>query len=160
MILPWSKPKKQTHSEIYISIKQQETSMLIWLPLLKKSSLKYNKSLNQVKSTPNLFMSLQFMLTESSSQIQTVLGQKKESKRELLPNKMHKLKLIQLNKEDSKLWKELPNKSKMEWISTWVLEFLLYYLKFFQKTLKSVFKVKTVFSELVLIQLPQTLILI
>lgn len=77
--------------------------MLIWLPLLKKSSLKSNKSLNQVKSTLNLFMSLQFMLTESSSQIQTVLGQKKESKREQLPNKMHKLRLIPLNKEDSKL---------------------------------------------------------
>ena len=92
--------------------------MLIWLPLLKKSSLKSNKSSNQVKSTLNLFMLLQFMLTESSSQIQAALGQKKESKREPSLNRMPKLRLILPNKEDSKLWKELPNKLKMEWIST------------------------------------------
>ena len=113
----WLKLKKQTHSETYISIKQQEISMLIWPPLPKKSSLKFRKLLNQGKSILNLFMSLQFMLTESSSQILAVLGQKKESKKELSPNKMLKPKLIQPNKEDLKLWKELPNKSKMEWTS-------------------------------------------
>lgn len=77
--------------------------MLIWLLLLKKSSLKSNKSSNQVKSTLNLFMLLQFMLTEFSSQIQAALGQKKESKREPSLNRMPKLRLILPNKEDSKL---------------------------------------------------------
>lgn len=84
--------------------------MLTWQQLPKKLSLKFNKSLSPVKLILSSFMLLQFMSIEFSSQILAALGQKKELKREPLPIKPRKLRSNLLNKEDSKLWEEQPNK--------------------------------------------------
>lgn len=84
--------------------------MLTWQQLPKKLSLKFNKSLSLVKLILSSFTLLQFMSIEFSSQILAALGQKKELKREPLPIKPRKLRSNLLNKEDSKLWEEQPNK--------------------------------------------------
>lgn len=53
--LPWSRLKRLTPSETCISIKQRETSTLIWLLQHTVSSQRSRKSLNRVRLTLNLF---------------------------------------------------------------------------------------------------------
>lgn len=119
--LPWSRLRRLTPSETCISIKQRETSTPTW-PLPHIVSLQRSrKSSNLVKSTLNLFTLQLFTLIESSSQIQTAHGQRKESKKE------HRDKLLKSKKRnpetrtikrDLKLWEEQQNKWKTVWTST------------------------------------------
>lgn len=99
-IMLWLKLKRPILSETCTLTRQLETSMLIWPLLQEELSLRFKRSLSQVKLILNWSMWLQFTSIKFSSQIQTVHGLRNEFKREQSLKKIHKPRWILPNNED------------------------------------------------------------